>query len=181
MAEEVKENLDIKEANISLILDNYNDIFSSFDPRPYTERALSDDFLEECKRAARDKEDKIELRLLIPKAQRNLKEEWKIRKRLHDHFQHHVKVEEKEIRKLKWEGASWFGLGTCFILIDSYLKQQTFFTGFLLTLITTMLEPAGWFSFWEGLGKIFITAREKSPTLEFYEKMSRAEINFAEY
>ena len=179
MAEEV-ENLEIKQGNISLILDSYNDIFSSFDPRSYLERALSDDFLDECKRAARDKDDAIELRLLIPKDKRNLKEEWKIRKRLHDHFQHHVHLEGKEIMRLKWEGTSWFIFGTVCVLIVSYL-HQVISPGFLLTLLGVLIEPAGWFSLWEGLGKIFITAREKSPGLEFYEKMSRAEINFAEY
>jgi hypothetical protein len=180
MVEEAINSLDLKQGNISLILDSYNDIFSSFDPRNYLERALSDDFLDECKRAARDKENAIELRLLIPKNQRNLKEEWKIKKRLHEHFAHHSRLEEKEIKKLKWEGMSWFGLGTVFILSVAYLHKLDI-TGFIPILLITMLEPAGWFSFWEGLGKIFITAREKSPNLEFYEKMSKAEINFTEY
>ena len=34
-----------KEGNVSLVLESYNDIFSDFDPRNYSERALSDDFL----------------------------------------------------------------------------------------------------------------------------------------
>ena len=77
----------LKEANISLIINNYNDIFSSFDPRSYLEKALSDDFLQECKRAARDKEEGIELRILVPKKARDVKEEWKIKKKQQQAFQ----------------------------------------------------------------------------------------------
>ena len=73
---------EVREGNISLVLDSYNDIFSDFDPRDYSEKALSEDFLSECKRAARDKENHIELRLLIPIKKRNSTHENKIRKRL---------------------------------------------------------------------------------------------------
>lgn len=56
-----------RQGNISLILDSYDDIFSDFDPRPFSEKALSDDFLVECKRAARDKDRSVvELKLLVP-------------------------------------------------------------------------------------------------------------------
>ena len=40
-----------REGNISIVLDSYDDLFSDFDPRPYRIRALSDDFLLECKKS----------------------------------------------------------------------------------------------------------------------------------
>ena len=82
-----------KEANISLILDSYEDIFSSFDARRHSEKALSTDFLDEAKRASRDKDSgSIELKLLIPKNKRQLGEEIIIKKRLKRHFQHHYNM-----------------------------------------------------------------------------------------
>ena len=42
--EEKVRNL-LKKGEISLLLDSYTGIFSDFDPRPYAERTLSDDFL----------------------------------------------------------------------------------------------------------------------------------------
>ena len=96
MEEEVLQSELFKHGNISLILDSYNDIFSSFDPRPYNEKALSDDFLIECKRAARDKDDHgFELILSVPKLKRNVNDEFKIKKRLREHFHKHSL--EKEI------------------------------------------------------------------------------------
>ena len=69
------------ESNISLKVNRYNDIFSSFDPRHYSVRALSVDFLDEAKRASIDKDSKkIELRLLIPRNLRKLEIERTIKK-----------------------------------------------------------------------------------------------------
>ena len=44
-----EKNTALKEGNISLILDSYDDIFSDFDQRDFSERSLSDDFLIECR------------------------------------------------------------------------------------------------------------------------------------
>ncbi|MEI7477473.1 MAG: hypothetical protein WCJ81_02910 [bacterium] len=90
----------VQEGKMSLILDTYGDIFSSFDPRPYEERALSDDFLDECKKITDDKKiDLLELRLLIPKAQRSVVDEELIKKRLHAYFlaQYHLYYKKKKI------------------------------------------------------------------------------------
>ena len=167
-----------KRANVSLILDSYNDIFSSFDPRAYSERALSDDFIDECKRAIRDKEDEFELRILMPREKRNLREEQQIKKRLNDHFLKHYHLEEKSIKKLKRQGIKWFLIGTAFMVFTTFIEE---FKGFGYSLLRIMAEPAGWFSFWEGLGKIFISAEERGPRTRFNLKMAHAKIIFQDY
>ena len=77
-----KKEVELREDNIGLILNSYEDIFSDFDPRPHNVRALSDDFLLECKKASVDMNDELELRFLIPKHKRSANEEYEIRKRL---------------------------------------------------------------------------------------------------
>ena len=169
---------EVREGNISLVLDSYNDIFSDFDPRDYSEKALSEDFLSECKRAARDKENHIELRLLIPIKKRNSTHENKIRKRLKDHFHRHFKIEEKEMKKTKSQGIAWFILGAIIITVGAFLSK---YQGFIFNLLVTIAEPAGWFSFWEGLAKVFLIPKEEKLDLEFYKKMSTAKISFFSY
>jgi len=176
----VSDTVVLREGNISLILDDYNDIFSDFDPRPYEAKALSDDFLAECRRATKDKEFEVELRLLVPKQKRNINDEIKIKKRLKEHFKRHFILQGKEQKAIKKEGFMWFGLGTCFILATSFLYQKNY-SHFIFRILETMMEPAGWFSFWEGLAKVFITAKEKKPDYDFYRKMNNAKIYFFEY
>ncbi len=173
-----KEEMNLREGNISLILDSYKDIFSDFDPRPYNVKALSDDFLLACKKASVDKDEELELRFLVPKHKRDTNEEYEIRKRLRTHFHKHYKEKEKEIKQIKKEGLAWFFLGAFVMLISAYVYK---FPGFLFEFLFVISQPAGWFFFWEGLGKIFMEAKKKKPDYEFYRKMSKAHIYFLDY
>jgi len=168
----------IKEENISLVLDSYEDIFSDFDPRSYSEKALSHDFLQECKRAAMDKKEGIELRLMVPKVKRNPADEAKIKKRLKSHFQKHFNEKKREISMSRKAGLGWFFLGVVIMIFATLLYGHE---GFLFNLFIIMAEPASWFFFWEGLDKAFIDIRDKRPDYEFYEKMADAETNFFDY
>lgn len=171
----------LKESEISLVIDTYDDIFSDFDPRPYSQRALSQDFLDEAKRASRDKKyEKIQLKFLAPRHIRKAGEEAVIKKRLKDHFGKHTIEYKKERRSIIKEGLFFLSLGIIFMSITTViLVQQN--KGYWTTLVSVVLEPGGWFLFWEGLYLIVFEARRKTPELEFYKKMSRAEISFSNY
>jgi hypothetical protein len=175
-----KEEQVLKEGNISLILDSYDDIFSDFDPRPYTHKALSDDFLSECKKASLDKEKGLELRFMVPKHKRNTNEEYEIRKRLREHFQKHFKEKEKDIKSIKKTGLMWFFLGAIVMVAATFLYKYEH-VNFLFTFLLVMSEPAGWFFFWEGLDKVVIEAKKKKPDYDFYRKMAKARIYFLDY
>ncbi len=170
----------LREGNVSLILDRYDDIFSDFDPRAYSERAVSDDFLVECKRAVREKEnEEFELRLLMPKNKRDLNQEISIKKRLKAHFIKHHKEKEDEIKKMRREGLLWVFLGIIInvVVVSGFLKvENSIFIAFL-----SILEVPSWFLIWEGLGKALIESRKKKSDLEFYKKMSKARIYFFNY
>ena len=175
---ENKKDAQMRQGNISLILDSYDDIFSDFDPRQYSEKALSDDFLSECKRAAKDKEVGVELRLLVPKHKRKFDDENKIRKRLKNHFNKHFKEKEKEMRSVKREGLMWFFLGVVVMVAATFFYKRD---EFIFTLLFIMAEPASWFLFWEGLNLIIFESKKISPNLEFYRKMNECHINFHPY
>ena len=179
MNEKETDNKHRKQGNVSLILDSYTDIFSDFDPRAYSERALSDDFLAECKRAARDKELGFELILSVPKNKRKLNDETSIKKRIKEHFKEHHAEKEREIHKIKKNGVRWIIIGSILLITTAIL--ETYSKSFLINLAMVITTPAGWFSFWEGLGKIFIYSREREPEELFYRKMANAKIHFVNY
>lgn len=170
----------IKEGNISLVLDSYNDIFSDFDPRPYHQKAVSGDFLQECRNASRDKpEGGVELRLMVPKASRNTRDETLIRKRLRDHFKKHHNILHQDKKKAKTAGIRWIATGTAFSLLAVALHG--YLDNFITTLLFVIVEPAGWFSIWTGFERIFLDEPHIKSERQFYGKMSRSDIIFESY
>jgi hypothetical protein len=164
---------------IPLILNSYDDIFSDLDPRDYLKRALSGDFLLECKKASSDKKNKISIKLFIPKDKRDLEKEKKIKKRLKDHFDKHFNEKKKELKKLNRVGLSWFFLG-CFLIILTSI--QDFSKGsFIIKVLINISHPAGWFFLWEGMGKILLTSKERKSDFIFYKKMIESNVEFFDY
>ncbi len=181
---EASEELNEKEkhvVNMSLALDSYNDIFSDFDPRPSSQRSLSVDFLDEAKRAARDKKEELELIILVPKKKRDLEEEKVIKRRLKEHFKKHYESVHRESHKMFYRSLA-FVLGGIVLMFFAALFLFKYSDGnFTITFIVILLEPAGWFFFWEGLRQIIFESKNEFPNLGFYKKMSRANIYFRDY
>jgi hypothetical protein len=170
-------------SEISLWLDTYDDIFSDFDPRPYSQRALSDDFLLEAKKASIDKTSgTVELKFLIPSAARNPSHEQTIKKRLRSHFSNHFNQMKLQMKQTIKEGIVFVVLGILimFVATSIIMLKETENT-LLLNFLIILLEPAGWFLFWEGMNTIIFKSRNVKPDLAFYKKMSRCEVSFISY
>lgn len=181
--EEEKQKI-LELSQISLWLDTYDDIFSDFDPRPYSQRSLSDDFLAEAKKASRDKAGKLELRLLVPEAQRDLKSEAVIKKRLHDHFHKHTRIIYNEVKDTRKKAVMMIFLGVSLMLIATYVssfKLDSTLLKFISNFIFVLLEPTGWFMTWFAFDRFFHAAELKKTEYNFNEKMSRCEIIFSSY
>ncbi|MCK9568016.1 hypothetical protein M0R72_03610 [Candidatus Pacearchaeota archaeon] len=162
--------------DIPLILDSYDDIFSVFDPRPFSERALSTDFISECKHASVDKKGRISLKLFVPKSKKDPVDEIKIKKRLKEHFNHHLNLEKKEIAKENLVGFNWFIAGCFLIVITSIFLDGA--ESLSIKVLLNIAHPAGWFFLWEGMGKLLLGYREKHSNYNFYKKMNDAIISF---
>ncbi len=170
-----KKEVHLRQSNIGLVLDSYDDIFSDFDPRSNNERALSMDFLLAAKSAATDKDELIELRLFIPFHKRSMKEELLIRKRLKDHFKHHLELETSFRTKERIRGFIWFFAGALLIFLSTVLYSME---GSFYTFLFIITEPSGWFTIWTGLERMFLHLSNRDNEFAFYEKMSQSIIYF---
>lgn len=167
---------------ISLQLDRYADIFSDFDPRPYEKKALSDDFLAEAKRASMDKDiGKIELRLLIPKEKRKIQKEIIIKKRIKEHFKRHFNLLKNERYNTIKRGLGFIAVGVILMFTATYILFSYEEKSLLMNFLIILLEPGGWFMFWEGLGLIVFESKSRTSEYKFYEKMSKCDISFFGY
>jgi hypothetical protein len=165
---------------VSLWLDTYDDIFSDFDPRPFAQRALSEDFLAETKRAVRDRRDDVpELRFLVPTHARNLADEATIRRRLREHFRRHADQLGRDRRRAVLVSLGVAAAGFALMTGAALLRGQP--EALARTVLQVLLEPAGWFAVWFGLDQLFYGIREVSREHAFYRKMARAEVMFTAY
>ena len=177
---ENKKKVAEKEKRLPLQISDYDEIFSDFDPRPFHHKALSVDFLDEAKRAMRDKGEGVELKFFIPKEKRDAKKEILIKKRLSEHFQKHHKLIAKERKSVINKGVGFIFGGIVLMFIATYISfkhESTMLTTFLVVL----LEPGGWFLFWEGLNLAIFESKKFKNELEFHKKMSKCDIEFVNH
>jgi hypothetical protein len=170
-----------KISEISVWLDTYDDLFSDFDPRPYDQRAISADFIEEAKVFSREKQSgQFELVLLIPRKLQDAEKEKVILPRLHESFGHNRQRLRQEIKKIRLNGTRLI-LGSMVLLLAatwiSMIPNKTWLVNFSLIL----LEPAGWFTIWNGLDLLFFAPGKKQADLDFYQRMADCQIVFMPY
>jgi len=157
---------------IYLRLEQYDDIFSDFDIRPYSKRSLSSDFLDEIKRAARDKDGEgIELILHIPEKERDEANEETIKERLAAHFKRHCELVSKEKRQVLGMGVGMVLLGIISMISATFILSEDPTNNLVLSFLIVFLEPAAWFLLWEGMDQIIFNSKNINPELDFYKKM----------
>lgn len=170
-----------KHEPITLWIDSYSDIFSDFDPRPFSDRIVSDDFLKQLKRVSREVSGKVDvLKILVPEGKQNENEENLIRKRLENYFADKYEERFTESRQLRARASYFIISGVVLMLLASYLAF-TRQTGFHINVMLVLFEPGGWFLFWTGLEGMVTVSNVGATELNFYRKMSTAHVEFASY
>ncbi len=169
-------------SEISISLETYDDIFSDFDPRDYSKRGLSEDFINEVKRASGDKpQNGIEVRLLIPENLRDIGHEKVIKERLRHHFSHRSSTLEKEAKVSYNTGLKFIVFGIILMMVATVLSFYYGKDSLLVDFLIVLVEPGGWFLFWEGSNIAIFESKKLKPEVEFYKKLSKCEIEFIPY
>ena len=171
----------LSKSELSIWLDDYDDVFSDFDSRPIHERSLSDDFLAEVRKMVREKPTgQVELKLLIPAGKRKKETEVMVVKNLHTYFKHATDAIQHEMNKTRRRGFLLSSLGFIVMIGTAYVVSITN-RSFFFNALQIVLEPTGWFMVWSGMDNIFYNSRQRRPNREFNSKMSHAEIIFVSY
>ncbi|HYV91646.1 MAG TPA: hypothetical protein VE978_07685 [Chitinophagales bacterium] len=163
---------------ITIWLDTYNDLYSDFDSRKFSRRLVSEDFLYELRRNAREVTS-IHARVILylPEKQRNSQIETEIIESLKRFFSKHAKQKREENKKLFTRGLLMSSVGLIFLLIAALLFLN-YSSEYYFAATQVILEPAGWFLIWNGLDHIFYERKEIKSELRFYEKMKGSHIEF---
>ncbi len=160
---------------VSIWLDTYDDIFSDFDPSPYNQRHISDDFYHELKKfGIEDMPGNIEIDLLIDEKLRDMKTEKIIIERINEFFIVQHRVLQKKRNRILMQSFLFLLLGTVFITILTLASKK--FESYIL--LIKLLEPASWFLSWEGLHLLFFEYVEEKDHEEFHRKIGHSKILF---
>lgn len=163
---------------IHMGLDSYDDIFSDFDPSPYSERLLSEDFILEARRRyAEKKGGGLELRFSLPEKLRSAKTEALVKRRLRDHFHAKIRDEEAEIAKSRARGAIYFGAGFVVLLFVAGSAQFEPLSG-IARFIDILLVPVGWFGMFDGVELMVEAPRRYEKEIGFNRKLAEASYTF---
>ena len=121
----------LSKSELSIWLDDYDDVFSDFDSRPINERSLSDDFLVEVRKMVREKPTgNVELKLLIPAAKRKKDLEVMVVCNLHTYFKHAAEAIQLEMNKTRRRGFLLSTVGFLIMIATAYLvsiSNRSFF------------------------------------------------------
>ncbi|MCR4327633.1 MAG: hypothetical protein NUV46_03565 [Nanoarchaeota archaeon] len=167
-----------KFSKVGLFVEDYDHLFSDFDSRPYSQKLLSEDLLNEINRVTKDKKDnEVELKLFVPREKRNPSTERIIQNRIKVYFKKHFILTERLKRRVLWKGFLFALSGVLFMVLATFFITRESQNPFIIFL-SVLFEPAGWFSFWEGLNLMIFESKSKSKYLHFYKKMSVAKIAF---
>lgn len=171
----------VNQKEITLWIDSYNDIFSDFDPRPFSERAISDDFITQVKRVSRESNGKISvLKLLIPEGTQKDESEKVIRRRLQSYFQNtSFQLKDEQMGLIK-KGIMFSFFGIAFMIAATYISFLQL-SEFAFKLLLALFEPGGWFLLWTGLDLLIVNSWSKKNEKSFYTRFENSHIEFGSY
>lgn len=160
---------------VKMWLDSYNDLFSDFDPRHVSERALSSDFLAELKRATQDiLRGRVHLVLLLAARRRSRPRETMILERLKAHFTRHSLALQLERKRVRIRAILQGTAGLALMLALVFFKDASL----PVRALTLLAEAVGWYFFWSGMDQLFFSSTTRTAEIQFYEKMAQASIEF---
>ncbi|MBN1521276.1 MAG: hypothetical protein JW928_01985 [Candidatus Aureabacteria bacterium] len=168
---------DIKE--ISVAIDTWDDIFSDFDPSPFKDRALSEDFILELKKRYREKRTGLfTITIYAPRALQNRTTQTTVVQRLRRYFRHRYLQRKKEIMRIRLKGALFVLVGISFLTFLTLITYFNTFNELSIEILGIIFMPLGWFGIWEGFSKIVDTSPVFIQEEAFFEKLSKASFRF---
>lgn len=178
---EVLDNLNIANKytlDLSLWLDDYDDIYSDFDSRNYLKRRVSDDFVNELRISLKNKNEKInDLILLVPQAKRDNKAELKIIQNLKNYFTRHLHLYSQKYNKNLKRGILFFIIAILLMIGNAAVSLQLN-NNLLSSIIRIVLEPAGWFLIWISFDILYYDLHEVKKEKLLFRELSEIMIYF---
>ncbi|MFH1847450.1 MAG: hypothetical protein ABH869_07850 [Candidatus Omnitrophota bacterium] len=164
---------------IAIAIDNWDDIFSDFDPSPLSERVLSEDFIAEIhKRYRQSRRGRFVVLFIAPQSLRDERSEKTVIQRLKRHYKYKYLQRHKEIARIRIRGFMFVIFGICSLGFLTTITYFKFFSDIAIELLAIIFMPLGWFGIWEGFSKIVDTSPISVTEEKLSKKFAEAEYKF---
>jgi hypothetical protein len=158
-------------------LDQYQEMFSDFDPAPFERRTISQDFIGAVtRRFPEGSEEEICLRISVPKTERSTKTEAVIVRRLKAYFGKIADRHEKSLHADQKRGGIYFVAGC--ILLLAFVWVGLNMESVISQLLGVVFLPLGWFGVWEGTSRILSAPERYQKKLSLYKELAKAKYEF---
>ncbi len=157
---------------VIIALDDYEDIFDDFDIRPYSQRSISTDFIEELHRRFNAVEcNKPTLILTLPKKNRIKKDEKIIKKRLIEFFNAKFRYYQVKLKSTWLRIFTFILLGVLSLILSLYVEHYSI-------ALSDYLFIGVYFFTWEGLDTFIYSYPRIEKKLRIYKCVSGSIIQF---
>jgi len=164
---------------IDIAIDTWDDIFSDFDPSPFSERTLSEDFIVELKKRYREtRKGNFAVAIFAPASLKDPKAESTVIQRLKRHFKHRSLQRQKEIIAIRIKGVIFVLVGIGFLTFLTLAAYYKLFSNLTVEILGIVVMPLGWFGIWEGFSKIVDTSPKALREETLFKKLSTAQYRF---
>lgn len=164
--------------DLSLWLDDYDDIYSDFDSRNYLKRRISTDFIEELQVALKNKKEEInDLVLLLPAEKRDPLTEPKISESLKSYF-HRQEIIFKQRFESSFKKGIFLLVVALFLMVVNSVISFKLQNSLLSSIIRIILEPSGWFLIWVSFDMLYYDLKELKVQKRFFQELSELKIYF---
>ena len=165
-------------AEVSLWLDDFNDIYSDFDSRHFLKRRISDDFLHELQLSLKYRDTPINnMVLLIPEQKRNKEIEKDTITSLHNYFSQQFYLNQNRYRKVFRKGMIMLFAGIIIMSVNFILNFK-YLQNLVLSLLRVLFEPAGWFLMWVGLDALYYDLHTLKKEKAKFNGLAQMKIHF---
>ncbi|HTL07469.1 MAG TPA: hypothetical protein VL307_04395 [Chitinophagaceae bacterium] len=171
--------MNAKAPELSLWLDDFDDIYSDFDSRHFLKRRVSEDFLHELELALAGKEKPASnLILLLPEDKRSVEKERDIVTNLQQFFKNQYTRCLREHRATFQKGLLLLLTGMCVMAADFIISYKQW-QHIVFQLLRVLMEPCGWFLIWIGLEKLYYDVQKHRKEIARFLTLSKMTIHFA--
>lgn len=169
-------------AELSLWLDSYDDIYSDFDSRTLLKRRISEDFIHELEIAFKRKEENTDLLVLeVPAAARNTADEKLITERLSNHFNHQSEYSLLTVKKNTRKNIAFLSVSIAVMSLNVIISMPGNQRFSHLNPLRILLEPAGWFFFWNSMEYFFFNRKAEVAKATLWRTITGWKVLFRSY